>query len=147
MNYTEADYSLFYVTSADGIIIRILYIDDLLIRRSDFQKNHNLEKKLMGQFDTTDLGNVRYYLGLEFYKSDFEFFFSPRQILEEFDMKSCTLVSVSIPNGLNLGAETNSPQVIPQCFQKLIQILMYLVNTKLEITHATCLFSQFMHNS
>ena len=103
LSHTEADYSLFYVTSSKGIIILILYVDDLLVTGSDNDGICSLKQKLMQRFDMIELGNVTYYLGVEFIRSDFGIFLSQKayalQILSEFNMAACTPASVPMVEG------------------------------------------------
>ena len=151
LSHTEADYSLFYITSSNGIIILILYVDDLLITGSDTEGIHNLQQKLMGRFDMTNLGNVKLdYLGVEFIRSSSGIFLSQKsyanQIFEEFDMQTCTPVVVPMADGLNLGPEHDSPQVDAQRFQRLVGMLIYLVNTRPEILFVTGVVRWFMHD-
>ena len=98
----------------------------------------------------SDLGNVKFYLGVEFIRSSSGIFLSQKsyanQILEEFDMQTCTPAAVSMADGLNLGPEHDSPQVDAQRFQRLVGMLIYLVNTRPEILFVTGVLSRFMHD-
>lgn len=148
--HTEADFSLFYITITNGIIILILYVDDLLVTRSDNAGIQNLKQSLMQSFEMTDLGNVRYYLGIEFLRSNIGIFLSQKtyalHILEEFDMSSCTPAALPMTECLHLGAEENSPRVDGKRFQRLVGMLIYLVNTKPEILYIKSVLSRFMHD-
>jgi len=97
----------------------------------------------------TNLGNVKYYLGVEFQRSEANIFLSQKvytlQILEEFDMVSSTPAAIPMTDDLHLGAEENSPQVDAKRFQRLIGMLIYLVNTKPEILYVTGVLRRFMH--
>jgi len=97
-----------------------------------------------------DLRSVKYYLGVEFIRSSFRIFLSQKtyasQILEEFDMLTCTPASIPMTDGLHLGAEENSPQMDAKKFQRLVGMLIYLVNTKPEIAYTTRVLSRSMYN-
>lgn len=148
--HTEADYSLFHVTTNRGVIILILYVDDLLVIGSDTNGIKILKQKLMNRFEMTDLGGVNLYLGVEFIRSSQGIFLSQKnyalQILEEFDMTSCTPASVPMHEGVHLGAEEQSPSVETRKYQRLVGMLIYLCNTKPEILYAVGVLSRFMHN-
>ena len=150
LSHTEADYSLFYVTSNKGIIILILYVHDLLVTGSNNEGICSLKQKLMQRFDMTELGNVNYYLGIKFIRSDFRIFLSQKayasQILSEFDMETCTPASVPMVEGTHLQIEEDLPKVDARKFQRLIGMLIYLVNTKLEILYATRVLNRYMHD-
>ena len=104
----------------------------------------------MQHFDMTELGNVNYYLGVEFIRSDFGIFLSQKayasQILSEFDMETCTPSSIPMVEGTHLRTEEDSPKVDARKFQCLIGMLIYLVNTKLEILYETRVLSRYMHD-
>ena len=150
LSHMKADYSLFYVSSSKGIIILILYVDDLLVTGSDNDGICSLKQKLMQRFDMIELGNVTYYLGVEFIRSNFGIFLSQKayasQILSEFNMAACTPASVPMVEGSHLGVEDDSPKVDARKFQRLVGMLIYLVNTKPKILYATGVLSRYMHD-
>jgi len=69
----------------------------------------------MSKFEMTNLGSVRYYLGVEFIRSTTYIFFSQKsyatQILKEFNMMTSTPTFVPMVDGLKFGTESDSPQV------------------------------------
>jgi len=125
-------------------------VNDLLVTGSDKEGIHNLKQKLMQRFDMTDLSNVNYYLGVEFIRSSFRIFLSQRayesQILTEFNMTECSSALVPMIEGKHLGTEEDSPKVDAYKFQRLVGMLIYLINTKPEILYATGVLSRYMHN-
>jgi len=72
------------------------------------------------------------------------------QILDEFDMASCTPTSIPIIEGKYLSVEEDSPKVDTRRFQRLVGMLIYLVNTKpkiVKILYDIGVLSRFMHDS
>jgi len=47
-----------------------IYVDDLLITGSDLIEIEKFETTLMSEFEMTDLGRVKYFLGMEFVETD-----------------------------------------------------------------------------
>lgn len=49
----------------DHLIILFLYVDDLILTRSDPKLIHHVKLSLKQQFEMTDLGHLHYFLGLQ----------------------------------------------------------------------------------
>ena len=62
---SKSDHSVFYRNSSLGIILLVVYVDDIVITRSDSIGISSLKFFLLGQFHTKDLGMLRYFLGVE----------------------------------------------------------------------------------
>jgi hypothetical protein len=76
MSRTEADYTLYYMQDDGGITLLILYVDDLLLTRSNRSKLQWLKVQLQSMLEMSYLGNLHLYLGVErfTYRRDY---FSP----------------------------------------------------------------------
>ena len=67
---SKADYSLFTKQTAIGYIIVLVYIDDMLILRSNEHLLQQLKHHLNKWFHMKDLGELRYFLGIEVAQSN-----------------------------------------------------------------------------
>lgn len=57
---------MFYKHSRSGkLVVLIFYIDDIILTEDDFEEIETL-KKLTGDFEIKDSGNLKYFLGIEF---------------------------------------------------------------------------------
>ena len=68
MGYTQGqtNHTMFYKHSCNGkITILIVYVDDIILTRSDEGEMLRLKKALAQSFEIKDLGNLRYFLGIE----------------------------------------------------------------------------------
>lgn len=63
---SKADASLFVKCNTHTVIYILVYVDDLLITDSDAQQVKALIQQLDAQFSLKDLGNLSYFLGIEF---------------------------------------------------------------------------------
>ena len=91
MTRCEVDHSVFYQHSSAGCVYLILYVDDIVLTRSN---NHGIPqlKHLYHHFQTKDLGKLRYFLGIKVAQSNDGIVISQRKhaidILEEIGLVS-----------------------------------------------------------
>ena len=45
--------------------ILIVYVDDIILSGNDTEELQNLKKYLLEEFEVKDLGNLKYFLGME----------------------------------------------------------------------------------
>ena len=69
MQRSKSNHSVFYKNSSSGIILLAMYVDDIVITRSDFKGILFLKSFLNNQFHTKDLGMLKYFLGVEVMRS------------------------------------------------------------------------------
>ena len=69
MQKNKFDHSVFYKNSSSGIILLVVYVDDIVITRSDSKGILSLKTFLHSQFHTKDLGMLKYFLGVEVIRS------------------------------------------------------------------------------
>ena len=75
-----------------GRILLIVYIDDIIITSNDTQDIEELKTFLQRQFNTKDLGRLRYFLGIEVAQS----------ILEERDLMGAKHVEIPMAPSVKL---------------------------------------------
>jgi len=60
------EYTMFIKTNAGGkILIISLYVDDLIFAGNDESMFAKFKKSMLVEFDMTNLGKMRYFLGIE----------------------------------------------------------------------------------
>jgi hypothetical protein len=62
---SNANFSLYVKKIDHGIVIIIIYVDDLIITRDSDANIFDLKKLLKQKFEMKDLGELRYFLGIE----------------------------------------------------------------------------------
>ena len=65
MQKSNSDHSVFYKNSQAGIILLVVYVDDIIITGDDMADISSLKSFLHGQFHTKDLGILKYFLGVK----------------------------------------------------------------------------------
>lgn len=56
---------MYYRHKNGKITILIVYVDDIILTGDDKEEMERLKRKLVLEFDMKDLGNLRYFLGME----------------------------------------------------------------------------------
>ena len=79
MNKSKVDHSVFYRQSANGIILLIIYVDDIVITGNDCAGISSLKLFMHSKFHTKDLGELKYFLGVEVSRSKRGIFLSQRK--------------------------------------------------------------------
>ena len=79
MQKSKSDHFVFYRNSSLGIIMLVVYVDDIVITGSDSKGISSLKLFFQSQFHTKNLGMLRYFLGIEVMRRKHEIFLSQRK--------------------------------------------------------------------
>jgi hypothetical protein len=107
------------------------------------------KENLSKEFEVKDLGQLRYFLGIEIARSPKGIVLSQRKyvldLLSESGMTGCRPVSTPIDPNRKLCAESGEP-VNRESYQRLVGRLMYLCHTRPDISYAVSVVSRYMHD-
>lgn len=77
----DYEHNLFIKTSKEGrVLIVSLYVDDLIFTGNDESMFTKFKNSMKHEFDMTDLGKMRYFLGLEVLQRSNGVFISKKKI-------------------------------------------------------------------
>ncbi|XP_075076365.1 uncharacterized protein LOC142163017 [Nicotiana tabacum] len=148
MKKSNCDHTVFYKKSDDGILLLVVYVDDIVITGSDITGISTLKSFLHTQFQTKDLGQLKYFLGVEVTRSKKGIFLSQRKytldLLAEtgkLGSKPCSMPMV--PN-TQLVKEDGELFEDPEKYRRLVGKLNYLIVTRPDIAYSVSIVSQFM---
>jgi hypothetical protein len=83
-----------------GIVVIVIYVDDLIITRDSDADIFDLKKLLKQKFEMNDLGKLRYFLGIEVIKFPKRIWLLQRQYalnkLSEYGMTGCKPISIPL---------------------------------------------------
>jgi transposase InsO family protein len=145
-----ADHTLFYKRVGTDITLLIVYVDDMIVTGSNLHEIGELRDYLAKEFEMKDLGDLKYFLGIEVSRSKQELFLSQRKytldLLAETGNSACQPVDtpIEVNHGLSI-----YPDQIPtnkERYQRMVGKLIYLTHTRPDISYAVSVVSQFMHN-
>ena len=63
--HSNSDHTLFLKKEKERIICLIIYVDDMVIIGNNKEEIRELKKRLFMEFEMKDLGNLKYFLGIE----------------------------------------------------------------------------------
>ena len=99
-------------------------------------------------FEITDLGIMRYFLGIEVHQCKSSIFISQskyvHEILKRFNMINSKATPTPVITELKLRKEDEGSKVDPTLFKRLVGNLMYLITKRIDIMYGVSLISRFM---
>ncbi|CAL1371644.1 unnamed protein product [Linum trigynum] len=142
------DPSLFTKVTTAGIVVLLLYVDDMVITGTDSQGITKLKDGLKQAFSIKDLGSLSYFLGLEVSRSDQGILLSQRKYISDLldDHHFDTCHPVKTPMEVNLKLQKGSGDRLKDGsqYRSIVGSLIYLSATRPDISYAVQVVSQFM---
>jgi hypothetical protein len=142
------DSALFIRQSSQGLVLLLLYVDDMIITGSDTVGIHDIKTHLGTCFEMKDLGPLRYFLGIEVNSSSSGYSLS--QVKYASDLISRAGLTdnkaVDTPLELNVKLRSTDGELVsdPTLYRQLVGGLIYLTITRPDISYAVHVVSQFM---
>ncbi|KAA0025328.1 cysteine-rich RLK RECEPTOR-like protein kinase [Cucumis melo var. makuwa] len=130
------------------IAILIVHVDDIVLTGDDQTEISQLKKRMGDEFEIKDLGNLKYFLGMEVARSKEGISVSQRKytldLLTEIGMLGCRPADTPIEFNCKLGNSDDQVPVDKEQYQRLVGKLIYLSHTRPDISFAVSVVSQFM---
>ena len=135
--------------SVDGkIALFIVYVDDIVITRDDCDQINHLKNLLAKKFEVKDLGQLKYFLGMEIARTKNDISVSQRKytldLLQETGMLGCKTANTPIEPVKR--SEEKSVAADKDRYQSLVGKLIYLTHTRPDIGFAVSMVSHSMSN-
>lgn len=147
----QSDHTLFVKHFPEGkLAIIIVYVDDIILTGDHEEKIDLLKKLLTKEFEIKDLGNLKYFLGMEIARSKKGIAVSQRKyvldLLNETGMLGCKPAETPMDTTVKLEESDGSAPVDKGRYQRLVGKLIYLSHTRPDIGFSISVVSQFMNN-
>ncbi|XP_056695762.1 uncharacterized mitochondrial protein AtMg00810-like [Spinacia oleracea] len=146
---SKADYSLFTKQEGVNFTAILVYVDDLVITGNNMVSISAAKTFLSSQFHMKDLGELRYFLGLEVDRPKEGIFLSQKKytldLLAEYGLTGCKPLKLPMDSHLKLTPDSGDVLENPEQFQKLVGKLIYLTITRPDISFTVHILSKFMH--
>ena len=144
---SEENTNLYYLVVGGEVLILILCVNDLFLTGS-LGLREECKRDLAADFEMKDLGLTHYFLGMEVRQTDGEIFIGQGkyciEILRRFEMEDCRAMSTPMITNWRKIDASKEKDVDPTLYRQLIGSLMYLVNTKPNISYAVNYLSQLV---
>ncbi|KAL4010710.1 hypothetical protein IC575_027725 [Cucumis melo] len=142
------DSALFTRQTPNGIVLLLLYVDDMIITGDDPQAISDLQCYLGKHFEMKDLGNLNYFLGLEISSSSSGYYLSQAKyasdLLNRSGITDSATFSTPLDPNVRLTPFDGVPLEDPTLYRQLVGSLIYLTVTRPDIAYAVHIVSQFM---
>ncbi|XP_056159734.1 uncharacterized mitochondrial protein AtMg00810-like [Syzygium oleosum] len=146
---SNADHTLFLRRRNEKVTLLIIYVYDIIITGNDHVESTRLMSRLNGDFETKNLGELKYFLGIEVARSEEGIFLSQRKyvldLLSEVGLLECKPADTPIIQNHKLHDSPYQTNVDRDWYQRLVGRLIYLSHTRPDIAYAVSMVSQFMH--
>ncbi|MFS8003771.1 putative RNA-directed DNA polymerase [Helianthus anomalus] len=142
------DHSVFFRHHQGRRIILVVYVDDIIVTGDDEDGITKLKQFLQSQFQISDLGRLRYFLGIEVSRSPQGILLCQRKyvldMLTECGLLGCKPVDSPMLPTRKLLPEDGNLIKDPERYRRLVGKLNYLTVTRPDISFVVSVLSQFM---
>ncbi|RDX88499.1 hypothetical protein CR513_29897, partial [Mucuna pruriens] len=145
----SSEQTLFIKRSAgENILIVSIYVDDLIYIGNDMSMMIKFKKSMMQDFDMTDLGKMRFFLGIEVLQKPGGIFVCQQKyandVLKKFAMSESKPVKSPIVPGSKINRDVDGVIVDDTYFKQIVGSLMYLIVIRPDVMFSVSLISRYM---
>ncbi|CAL8993798.1 unnamed protein product [Prunus brigantina] len=150
--YTQsnADHTLFLKRDGKKLTAPIVYVDDIVVIWKRHGRAIETTKYLSREFEMKDLGDLKYFLGIEVARSANGICLSQRKyvldLLAETGLLGCKPADTPIEMNHKLCEGMDQEPTNKEQYQRLVGRLIYLAHTRPDIAYVVSVVSQFMHS-
>lgn len=147
---SQADHSLYVRSDGTSFTALLVYVDDIVLAGTSMEEIKSVKLFLDQQFKIKDLGQLRFFLGLEIARSSSGIFLNQRkytlELLEDTGFLGSKPASVPLDPHTKLSATDGVPFDDPSGYRRLIGRLLYLTHTRPDISFSVQHLSQYVSN-
>ncbi len=145
---SNAKFSLYVKKTDHGIVVIIIYVDDLIITRDSDEDISDLKKLSKQNFEMKDLGELHYFLSIEVIQSPKGIWLLQRQYalnkLSEYGMTGCKPISIPLEQNVKLSADEEDLAEDAIMYRHIVGSLIYMTITRPNLNYAVGVVSLFM---
>ncbi|XP_019057522.1 PREDICTED: uncharacterized protein LOC109116481, partial [Tarenaya hassleriana] len=145
---SKADHTLFVRRSKSGFVALLVYVDDIVIASDSVDAVSEVKDLLRQKFKIKDLGDLRFFLGLEIARQRKGISLCQRKycldLISDSGLLGCKPVSTPLDANTHLSKDAGTPLEDITSYRRLVGRLLYLTITRPDITFATHKLSQFL---
>ena len=145
---SESNDTLYFRMQDKHFVIIVLYVDDLIIYAINEDHIKQFKGELQAGFKMTYLGTLHYYLRDKFTQRPNNIFLSQTKygtdLLNKFGMEECKPSLTPMEQNLKLSKFEGGDLVDGTKYRQLIGSLIYLTNTRPDLSYSVSILSRFM---
>jgi hypothetical protein len=145
---SKANYTLFTRSLPDSFIAILVYVDDIVVASDNSAVVSIFIHMLNDRFQLKDLGQLKYFLGLEIARSELGISVCQRKyaldILETTGLLASKLAKVPMDPNVKFSKDSGQLLADPTSYRHLVGRLLYLTLSRPDISFAVQVLSQFM---
>ncbi|KAK9928322.1 hypothetical protein M0R45_025465 [Rubus argutus] len=145
---SPSEQTLFIKRKEGKILIVSVYVDDLMFTSNDDEMLNEFKRSMKREFEMTDLGELKFFLGIEVLQRSDGIFICQRkyatEVLERFGMAESNSVRNPIVPGQKICSDECGAKVDATLFKQMVGSLMYLTATRPDLMFVVCLISRYM---
>ncbi|XP_062005915.1 uncharacterized mitochondrial protein AtMg00810-like [Rosa rugosa] len=144
---SKADYSLFVQKVGNSLTVLLIYVDDILITGNNLDSIRATKEFLHARFRIKDLGDLKFFLGIEIARSHKGIYLSQRKYALEIIKDTGFLGVKPVDFPMEECKLSNKGELLkdPAVYRRLVGRLIYLTITRPDITYSVHVLSRFMH--
>ncbi|XP_020411375.1 uncharacterized protein LOC109946832 [Prunus persica] len=108
------------------------------------------KKDMMKEYEMTDLGSMKYFIGIQVQQSEKGIFMYQEKyaenLLKKFNMLNCKTMDTPMAINLKLSSNDGTPRADASMYRSIVGSLIYLSNTRPDIVHAVSVVSRFVND-
>jgi hypothetical protein len=145
---SNANFALYVKKTDRGIIVIIIYVDDLTITINNDANISDLKKLLKQKFEMKDLGELCYFLNIEVIQSLKGIWLLQRQYalnkLSKYGMTCCKPISIPLEQNVKLSVDEDDLVEDTTMYRHIMGSLIYMTITRPNLRYAIRVVSRFM---
>jgi hypothetical protein len=131
---SNVDFSLYVKKTDHGIVVIVIYVDDLIITGYSDVDIFDLKKLLKQKFEMKDLEELCFFFGIKVIQSPKGIWLLQRQYalnkLFEYGMTSCKPISIPLEQNLKLSVDEGDLMEDTTMYRRIVGSLIYMTITR-----------------
>ena len=144
------EHTLFVKEEGGSILVVSLYVDDLIYTSDSQPMLEAFKMSMKEEFAMTDLGKMKYFLGVEVIQDEVGIFINQKkyaiETLKKYGLEDCNSVRNPMVPGNKLTREGSGEAVDPTMYKQLVGSLRYLTATRPDLIYSVNIVSRYMEN-
>lgn len=147
---SQSDHCVYHKIEEDSTVLILFWVDDIIIATSNAEVLNSIKEILCKRFRMKDLGQLTWFLGIEFMSSDHCIIMHQKKycekILDRFNMSDCKPKSIPCnPSFSKIANCESSVLENPKLYREIVGSLIYLMAaTRPDLCFVVAKLSQFM---